>query len=293
MKILTLCCLFSLSVGAAYAQVDSTNQTAPRVLVETKDGSQYVGRLIKQDKDQIILRTESVGVLEIPLANVENIQFIGDGPIDTSRPGIASTSFANPNPHRYLFFPSAFTLERGELMYQNTYLFLNSLGVGITDNFSISGGLEFLSLLNGGGTPLIYIAPKVSAPLSENFRLGVGGAYVTVPGNGGGGLGLLYGVGTLGNRDRNATIGLGYAVSQEALDSSSPLIAFSGMLRVGRRLSLITENWILPGETDVPGLLSVGLRIMGQDIAGDIAFLIFPSEFDTVVIPYLSLAVKF
>ena len=280
-----------LSVEATYAQVDSTNQTAPRVLVETKDGSQYVGQLIKQDKDQIILRTESVGVLEIPLVNVENIQFIGDGPIDTSRPGVASTSFVNPNPHRYLFFPSAFTLERGELMYQNTYLFLNSLSVGITDNFSISGGLEFLSLLNGEGTPLIYIAPKLSAPLSENFRLGVGGAYATVPGSGGGGFGLLYGVGTLGNRDRNATIGLGYAVSEEIL-ATSPLIAFSGMLRVSRRLSLITENWILPGETDVPGLFSLGFRIMGQDIAGDIAFLIFPSEFETVVIPYLSLAVK-
>ena len=134
-------------------------------------------------------------------------------------------------------------------------------------------------MLNGEGTPLIYIAPKLNAPLSENFRLGVGGAYATVPGSGGGGFGLLYGVGTLGNRDRNATIGLGYAVSEEIL-ATSPLIAFSGMLRVSRRLSLITENWILPGETDIPGLFSLGFRIMGQDIAGDIAFLIFPSEFE-------------
>ena len=293
MKILTLCCLFVLSVGTTYAQVDSTNQTAPRVLVETKDGSQYVGRLIKQDKDQIILRTESVGVLEIPLANVENIQFVGDGPIDTSRPGVASTSFVNPNPHRYLFFPTAFNLERGELLYQNTYLLINSLGVGITDNFSISGGFEITTLFLG--TPVLYIAPKVSLPVSENFRLGLGGVYGTVAAfiDDFGGGGAIYGMGTLGNRDRNATIGVGYTFFGGEI-FNSPLLTLDGMLRVSRRLSLITENWVLI-EAPEASLLSIGFRVMGEQIAGDIALLISPSAIDDgfIPIPYLSLAVKF
>ena len=294
MRILTICCLFALSVGAAHAQVDSTKQTAPRVLVETKDGSQYVGQLIKQDKDQIILRTESVGVLEILLVNVENIRFIGNGPMDTSRLGVASTFFVNPNPHRHLFLPSAFTLERGELMYQNTYLFLNSLSVGVTDNFTITGGLEFLSILNEGGTPLIYIAPKLSLPLSENFRLGLGGAYARLPSIfDSGGFGLLYGAGTLGNHDRNLTIGLGFGVSDEIVNGSSPLISLSGMLRVSKKLGLVTENWVFPGAADAPTLLSLAFRIMGGDIAGDIGFLIAPSDFGTGWAPYASLAFKF
>ena len=142
MRTLLLYFLLTLSVQATYAQED-TDQTAPWVLVETKDGSQYVGQLIKQDKSQVVIRTESIGVLEVPLENVTNIRFTGND--TTERGGVRRVSdyFHNPNPYRYLTFPSAFTIERGEWLYQNTYFLLNSFGVGLTNNVSISGGFEF------------------------------------------------------------------------------------------------------------------------------------------------------
>lgn len=277
------------SITFAFAQEDTIPRSA-QVLVETKDGSQYYGQLIKQDRDQVILRTESVGVLEIPIENIDNIQFVGNQPYEARRDRRADASFTNPNPYRYLFFPSAFTIERGELLYQNTYLFVNSIGVGITDHLSVSGGLELISSF--AGSPIMYIAPKVGVPVSDNFRLGLGGFYANSIGYlNFGGFGAAYAMGTIGTPDRNTTIGLGYAsVVDEGVQA--PLLTFSGMLRVSRRLGLVTENWVLPGE-DGATLLSLGLRIMGERIAGDVAFSSSPSAVGAgFILPYLSLAVK-
>lgn len=277
------------SATLAFAQEDTIPASA-QVLVETKDGSQYYGQLIKQDRDEVILRTESVGDLEIPIKNISNIQFVGNQPYEDRRERRTGASFTNPNPYRYLFFPSAFTLERGELMYQNTYLSLNSLGVGIANNFSVSGGLELISSI--AGSPVVYIAPKVGVPVSDNFRLGLGGFYANSIGYlSFGGFGAAYAMGTIGTPDRNTTIGFGYAsVVEEGVQA--PLITLSGMLRTGRRLGLVTENWILPGQEGAT-LLSLGLRIMGEKIAGDIAFFSSPSLVSGgFILPYLSLAVK-
>ena len=286
--------IFLLVIGnleATYAQEDTTHRTTPQVRVETKDGSQYYGQLIKQDRDRVILRTESVGVLEIPLSGIANIQFVGNRPTYTTHRRPNAAGFTNPNPYRYLFFPSAYTIPRGELQYQSTYVFLQSLGVGITDNFSVSGGIEFISTLTGN--PIVYIAPKVGFPITENFRLGAGGIYI----NGFGilnfeGLAVGYAIGTIGNQDRNASVGLGYASFGGESAGGAPVLTMSGMLRVGRHLGLVTENWFSPTESG-GSLLSLGLRIMGQKVAGDIAFFSFPLAIDEgFFLPYLSVSVK-
>ena len=285
--------LLSVLIGTlstAYAQEDTTQRTPPSVRVETKDGSQYYGHLIKQDRDKVILRTESVGILKIPLSSIAAIQFAGDQRSEYATHRRANlTRHSNPNPFRYLFFPSAYTLPRGELQYQNTYLFMNSLGVGITDNFSVNGGIEFISTLTGN--PIVYLAPKVGWSVTENLRLGAGGIYLN-------GTGLLdfggfvagYTMGTLGNHDRNATLGLGYGfISRE--DVGLPVLTLSGMTRIGRHLGLVTENWILPGESG-GALLSLGLRIMGRKVAGDIALYSSPQVVtEGAILPYLSLSV--
>ena len=290
---LTLLLLFLLggALNVTYAQEDTTQRTPPQVRVETKDGSQYYGNLVKQDKDVVILQTESVGTLEIPLSEIASIRFDGQRSEDTAnRRNRRTDYFANPNPYRYLLFPSAFTLPRGEIQYQNTYLFLNTIGIGITDYFSVSGGLEFISTLVG--SPVLYIAPKVGFPITDNLRLGAGGIYLNGTGElNFGGIAAGYALATIGNQDRNANVGLGYA-SLSAENVGAPLLTISGMLRLGRHLGLVTENWLLPGESEST-LLSLGLRVMGRRIAGDIAFFSSPLVIsEGFLLPYLSLSVK-
>ena len=167
---------------------------------------------------------------------------------------------------------------------------MNSLGVGITDYFSVSGGIEFISFLTGN--PIVFLSPKVGFPITENFRLGAGGIYLNGTGKlDFGGFVAGYAIGTIGSHDRNASVGLGYAsLSQENV--GAPLLTISGMFRVGRHLGLVTENWLLPGETEAT-LLSLGLRIMGRKVAGDLAFFSSPIVVsEGIFLPYLSLSVK-
>ena len=289
----TVLLILLLSVGSTriiYAQEDTTQHTRPPVRVETKDGSLYYGHLVKQDRDRIILQTESVGTLEIPLSKVRKISFNDDRSPRTTGRRLGSREFDNPNPFRYLFFPSAFTLPRGELQYQNTYFLLNSVAWGVTDNISLSGGLEFISTF--AGRPIFFIAPKVGFSVRENLRLGGGAIYLNGTGPFDfGGFTALYGAGTFGNVDRNMTLGLGYGVVNRE-NIGGGLLTISGMIRLGRHLGLVTENWLVPVESG-GALLSLGLRIMGRRVAGDIALLGSPGAGDVgSVLPYFSLSVR-
>ena len=106
-------------------------------------------------------------------------------------------------------------------------------------------------------------------------------------------LGLLYGVGTYGDRDRNVTLGIGYGYAGEEL-STSPLINISGMWRTGPRVTLLTENYIIP-EADLFGLISIGARRTYERFAVDFG-LVKPlgEETDEVIaIPWLGVTMPF
>jgi hypothetical protein len=70
------------------------------------------------------------------------------------------------------------------------------------------------------------------------------------------------------------------------------------MARVGRKISLITENWMIPvnyGSKDYMGLFSYGLRVLGEKTSFDFGF-INNAEIVKGIgigIPYLDIVVKF
>ena len=53
--------------------------------------------------------------------------------------------------------------------------------------------------------------------------------------------GLGYGALTVGNRDKNLTLGAGWAFADSEW-ANSPTLTLSGMTRVGRKTYLLTEN---------------------------------------------------
>ena len=80
-------------------------------------------------------------------------------------------------------------------------------------------------------------------------------------------LGLFYGVGTIGNRDNNMTVGIGYGYAGDEI-LRTPLINISGMVRVNRRLFLLTENYFIP-EAEAGGILFAGARWTTEQFAVD------------------------
>lgn len=253
-------------------------------------GLTYVGTIIERNDKEIILLTEGKTKVHIPIETIQDIRSI-----PSSHFHDGEYWFPNPNETRYLYAPSAFNLKKGEGYYQNTYLFINSFNYGFTDNFSFGVGFEFLSTFGSFGgdfNPIFFLTPKYSMQVSENLRVGIGVLYGNVS-DLVGGFGVGYGLATYGNPEHNATLGLGFGFFDGDF-SKDPVITISGMTRISRRISLVTENWFFPADV-YRGILTYGIRFFGESMSVDLA-LINNSDIATafpIGIPYIDFVVKF
>ena len=253
-------------------------------------GLTYVGTIIERNDKEIILLTEGKTKVHIPIETIQDIRSI-----PSSHFHDGEYWFPNPNETRYLYAPSAFNLKKGEGYYQNTYLFINSFNYGFTDNFSFGVGFEFLSIFGSFGgdfNPIFFLTPKYSMQVSENLRVGIGVLYGNVS-NLVGGFGVGYGLATYGNPEHNATLGLGFGFFDGDF-STDPVITISGMTRISRRISLVTENWFFPADV-YRGILTYGIRFFGESMSVDLA-LINNTDIATafpIGIPYIDFVVKF
>jgi len=254
-------------------------------------GLRYVGTIIERNDKEIVLLTEGKTKVLIPIETILDIRTI-----PSSHFHDGEYWFPNPNETRYLYAPSAFNLKKGEGYYQNTYLFINSFNYGFTDNFSFGMGFEFLSTFGSVGSgsfnPIYFLTPKYSMEVSENLRVGIGVLYGSILDEMGG-FGVGYGLATYGNPEHNATLGLGFGFFDGDF-RTDPVITISGMTRISRRMSLVTENWFFPADV-YRGILTYGIRFFGESMSVDLA-LINNAELATVFpigIPYVDFVVKF
>lgn len=287
--------VLSISFVSLYAQ-NNTEETAI-YYVTLKDKTHYLGTIESESTNYIVLYNASTGTrTEIPINQIQQKKIIPTKAIKNNE-----YWFENPNATRYLFGPSAFNLKKGEGYYQNTMLLLNSFNVGITDYFSIGGGIEFLStfitLSQGNFNPIIYFTPKVGFSVADNIHVGGGVLLASIPQFGetsNTGLGMLYGLGTYGNLDHNVTATIGWG-SVDGNSFNKPLITVSGMTRVAKKTALVTESWLIPTDSSYEPMFSYGVRFFGENIAVDLAFI---NNWDIaqsllIGVPYVNFVVKF
>lgn len=282
------------SAGILFAQEEivqkEKSDSTKTYRIEIQDGSSYIGNILAQDSASIYFRTSLIPRIEIPRNAIASIV-----EVDQNNLKEGSYWFPNPNSTRYLFGPSAFPLNKGEGYYQNTYLFLNSFNVGVTNNISVGGGIELISTF-GSKTPIFFLTPKASFRVKENFSLAGGVLYASIPEIEGpyrSNIGILYSVGTIGNIEDNFTFGLGWGFIDEEI-TERPILTFSGMTRIGPKASLITENWFVPAD-GYYGVISYGIRFFGEKLAVDLAFLNNRDIANAIAIgiPYVDFVVKF
>src|SRR5690606_6031246 len=101
------------------------------------------------------------------------------------------------------------------------------------------------------------------------------------------------------NRDNNITGGLGWGFIEGDF-AKKPVITLSGMTRLSRTMSLVTENWFVPVSGITPdrqyyGVYSYGIRLFGKRVAVDLAFINSRDLIDYSVlgIPYVDFVVTF
>jgi hypothetical protein len=319
-NILLILSIWTLGIATSQAQdtTKATQTVAKRmVYIETYDGNTFTGSVVLENDTEIKLKT-TVGEITIPKNNIKKMRELSNEDFKNG-----AYWFENPNSTRYIVGPSAFGLKKGEGYYQNMYLFIQSVNVGITKNISIGGGTEIASIIFGGEAPLAtFLTPKASFEINPKLHLGTGVLYLNTRMGGSGNnshYGIGYGLATVGSRNTNFTFGLGWGyhsiMKYESLYNqttqtwtnnryrdkgfnANPIITLSGMARTGKRFSLVTENWIFPRTkttnnynagtstttTSYDFIISYGARFMGEKMAVDFGFLNSPEWSDFIKI---------
>jgi hypothetical protein len=282
--------IFLLKGESLFSQVQT--DTSNMYTVETMDGNNYTGSIISEDADKIDLKTDRLGLITIRKPDIKNITRIKAEKIVDGK-----LWFENPQSSRYFWAPNGYGLKKGEGYYQNIWVLWNQASFGFSDYFSI--GLGVIPLFFFGGeagqyTP-IWIVPKFSIPVvKDKFNVGAGMLAANLGLESHSGFGIAYGLGTIGDRNNNLTLGLGYGyVSGDW--AKSPMVTISGMTRVGPKGYFLTENYYMSVEDSWVLILSFGGRSFVRKVGIDYGlFIPAAKEMDTfIALPWLGITIPF
>jgi len=133
---------------------------------QLKDGSRLRGQLVMNDSASYLIRTGKAPDQRIAIGDILRADLVG---------GTFRHVPGHPNgfPFRLLFTQTAIPLERRRLYYQNCYLFISRLDVGLTRHWSVGGG--FHTLRPGDFSTF---STKVSTQIAPKTRLAMSLQYV-------------------------------------------------------------------------------------------------------------------
>ena len=268
------------------------------VNVALKNGNSVSGQLLHKSDAEVSILTTDLGTVMLPWSAIESVNVISKQEIN---------QFANPQPTRYFFAPSAIPLKKGDKYYQNAYFLLNSIQAGLSDHFSIGGGV-FVPFA-------LFITPKIGYQVAPKIHVGGGVLFATsLIRDFNFGVGTVYGSFTYGTNEHNFTVNAGLGGVNEGSGgnhqwkfASKPMFTLSGMTRISKRVLLMTENWIFSTSSEnfdtitgkyvntvsvYNGLLSAGARIVGRRYAFDVG-LLSPTNSEFSAIPYIACNIKF
>lgn len=270
--------LFLLTANL-HAQTDTA-----LVVITLENGTYFSGHIEQQDSTFITFRTTGGIQMIIPADQVVSLRK------KVSKATGKLYAFDDPNDTRLLFAPTARTLKQGKGYIADYWVFFPFVAVGAFDQLVLAGGI---TLIPGADTQLFYLAPKVGLYQNETLGVAAGLIYMNSFRFDWDGVGIAYGVSTIGNSDMAGTIGLGWAFSGEEVHNK-PILLLGGEIRVSQSIKLISENWLIP-DSDV-SLVSLGVRFFGNRLAADLA-LIYPLGADMgdgfPFFPWLSFAYNF
>ena len=274
-----------LLANPSYTQTEADTTYRHVVL---KDGNTFTGRLV-QSGENITMETATYGIITFKTADVVSMTTPR-----VSRVVNGEVWPENPQSTRYLWAPNGYGLKKGEGYYQNIWVLFNQVAVGITDNFSIGGGTVPLFLFDGTATPF-WLTPKFSVPVKrDKFNVGGGAMLGTVIGEDGLNFGILYGITTFGDRDKNLSLGMGWGYGDGEW-ATSPTVTLNALIRTGPKGYFVTENYYIDAGGTGFVVISAGGRRMINKFSLDFALAIpFSGDIDGfIALPFLGFAVPF
>ena len=258
-----LACAAWAAPAPAAAQVDSAIAAVDTIReIRLRDGSVIYGRIESDAGERLVIVTTAGARVEVDRAQVRSVSVVRG----TFRGGEMWPE--DPNRTRLFFAPTGRSLAAGDGYFGSFEAIFPFVSYGVTDRFTLSGGIPILPDAIG---ELAYLAPKLQLVSAEGVDVSVG-AFGFLTTEALGSAGLLYGVATLGSEDRAVTVGGGvpFLVTDEDSDvfTETGLLMAGGEYRVSPRVKLLSENYF---STDFNGAIySFGVRIIGDRLSGDI-----------------------
>ncbi len=283
---------FTSAVEAQRTAIDSVKLTDTTVIhvVKLRDGSTLVGRITAVATDSIRLRLNQ-GEVTLARSGINEVRQV---PAALMRNG--QYWFENPHPTRLLFSSTAFPVEKGTGYYGNTWLFIHTFAAGLTDRFTLGGGATTIPGIAINDN-VFFLLPKYTLVSRPRAKFALGALVGLLPFSDDDfdddfeSAGLIYGVGTFGTRESNVSVGAAWGYANDEI-TDRPGVMVGGQGRIARRLSLVSENWFFRDGDDTEGVISYGLRFLGEQISADLAW-VTPLGAGEFGFPWLGFAFKF
>lgn len=186
----------------------------------------------------------------------------------------------------------ATNLSANQGYYKNNFVLVNSGGYAFTNNFSINGGFELVSIFDG--KPNFFIAPRVKLNVLPNIALGAGYYFVKLSYSGDlnfGNLSVIYSDLTLGSQKNYISFGYGVNTNPDRMTIFSTHL----YSKIYKKLGFSTQYWFL-GDRKEKDLLIINLNIATLSNKFDFGFIganhylfgLYP-----ILIPYIGYTYKF
>jgi hypothetical protein len=296
-----------LGVGSPQELATAGRPTAPGTTaemlgrsysVEVRSGNRFVGVLQAATAETLDFDTPDLGRVHVLRGNLKELVLLN---AEQARKGHDYIG----NGERLFFGPTARNLRKGEGSVQDIDVFLLTANYGFTDNFSLGVIATFIP--QAGTDNLVGLTPKASVPLSSNVRVGVGALALF---RGGQTAGVTYANATVGSADNNLTGGLGFGFGSGGF-GSTPVFMVGGATRVGKRISLVDETYIVHsgsrnGTLSATGVAGIaGVRVTWPRISGGLGLAYVGLNYNDTyssgsisntngqVLPYLDVAFRF
>ena len=250
------------------------------------DGTQLEGTITQETETHVLVETLVGLEVKVPRASIVSIE----------KHHASVFSRPDPNYTRLMFAPTGRPLRRGDAYFFNHYVFFPGMAYGLTDHFTLSGGVSVLPGV-GLNEQLLSVAPKFGLYTSGDVALSAGVLYMRIEDDAGG---MAFVVGTKGSPDKSFTcgIGLGYIAAEgEDVDfAEHPVLLLGGNIRLSKSMALVSENWLITGgdfKLDQQPL-GLALRFLGTKIAVDAGAIIVGEVLkEGFPIPWLSFVYNF
>ena len=270
--------------GREGKKADYEGLKSRKVQIVLKSGREITGFLVGQDSLRVMLRTQDGLKIEISRQDIGSIVEVKSEKYE----------FDDPNYSRLLFSPTGWPLRKGHGYFSDTYVFFPSVAYGLTDNLSLLGGFSIFPGVSLEDQ-IYFLAPRIGTRF-VNGALSAGLLWISAGEKHR--FGMFYGVGSIGDRDRSLTagVGFGYASKESGYEISNPILLIGGNLRLSRHISLLTENWIITESSfDIESEpFSLALRFFGRRLSADLGVVFNYSILkEGFPIPWLSFAYHF